>query len=60
MTGTVKSNLTADTCVPRRIGAPKAAILVTITKVAATPALLRQSAKRLDTAANQQTEGDES
>lgn len=59
MTGTVKSNLTADTCGPERIVVPKAAILV-ITKVAATRAMLRQSVKRLDTAANQQTEGDES
>jgi hypothetical protein len=56
----VKSKLAAHTCGLKHIVVPEAIILPTHGKVAATRALRRQSAKRLDTAANQQTEGDES
>jgi hypothetical protein len=53
MTGKVKSKLAAHTCGPKRIVVPEATILPTHGKAAATRALLMQSPKRSDTAANQ-------
>ena len=53
MTGNVKSKLAAHTCGLKRIVVPEATILPTYGKAAATRALLMQSPKRSDTAANQ-------
>jgi hypothetical protein len=53
MTGIVKSKLAAHTCGTKRIVVPEATILPTHGKAAATPALLMQSPKQSDTAANQ-------
>ena len=53
MTGIVKSKLAAHTCGTKRIVVPEATILPTHGKAAATRALLMQSPKRSDTAANQ-------
>ena len=53
MTGNVKSKLAAHTCGPQRIIVPEATILPMHGKAPATRALLMQSPKRSDTAANQ-------
>jgi hypothetical protein len=53
MTGKVKYKFAARTCGPNRIVVPEATILPTHGKVAETRALLMQSPKQSDTAANQ-------
>jgi hypothetical protein len=53
MTGKVKSKLAAHNRGPKRIVVPEATVLPTRGKAAATRALLMQSPKRSDTAANQ-------
>jgi hypothetical protein len=53
MTGKVKYKLAALTCGPKRVVVPEATILPTHGKVAATRALLMQSPRQSDTAADQ-------